>query len=133
MTATAQICSPQTTTGMGVTLGLRGDRPVTVPAMPRPRRNLVNTVMSTWVQKNLSFFCMGGQLQQNLRYLALYIQESSINHKLRSPLSFTVPLTRSSTVNRIIWVCMMMTTEQKMWQGGQDNISSDELQCWVCP
>jgi hypothetical protein len=42
--------------GMGVTLGLSGDRPVTVPATPRPRRNPVNIVMSTWVKKNWSFF-----------------------------------------------------------------------------
>jgi len=39
-----------------VTLGLSGDRPMTVPAMPRPRRNLVNTVMRTWVKKNWSLF-----------------------------------------------------------------------------
>ena len=82
--------------------------------------------------KKLEFFWVGGQLQQNLWYLALHIQGSSINDKLRSPLSFNFPLTSSSTVNRITWVCMMMmmiTTEQKMCQGEQDNISTDELQC----
>jgi hypothetical protein len=33
--------------------------------------------------------------------LTLYIQENSINQKISSPLSSTVPLTSSSTVNRI--------------------------------
>lgn len=51
--------------------------------------------------KKLKFSWVSGQLQQNPRYLALYIQENSINQKLRSPLSFTVPLTSGSTVNRM--------------------------------
>jgi len=81
--------------GMGVTLGLSGDRLVPVPAMPWPRSNLVNNVKSIWVQKNWSFLewvdnyskicntwhctttaksVIPGtvQLQQNLQYLALY-------------------------------------------------------------